>query len=666
MTSLFSQPSTLPFELPPLATLTADDLVQGVREGIAEHAAQVEAIAVDPSPATFENTFVALERSGATLRRAVQAAFLLIPTLGTDELQAAEVTLTEALSAHEDAVLLDPALTERLSSVDLSGLDDEDARLAEVTLRRRRLAGAELDEAQRATLTELNARISAASTAYGQRVGQDMRDAAVLLSTEEARGLDEDRLDSTAAAAREAGHEEGHLISLLLPSSQPALEALEDEAARRRLHEASVDRGSKAPEGTLTLAVEIARLRAERAALLGYRHHAELTLAERSETDLEKVEALLGSAVDQAVANARAEDERIAAWQGSETRPWDRARGLAALGADEGGVDPAAVREYFELDRVITEGVFRAATLVYGLGFVERTDLPLHHPEARAWEVHDADGTPLGLFIGDYFARPTKRGGAWMDELVTGNTLLGQKPVVTNTLNIPHPAPGRPALCTWDEVHTLFHEFGHALHGLLTTVRYPSLAGTAVPRDIVEYPSQVNELWASHPDVLPHYARHVVTGEPLPQDLVAALQSGSTWGEGFATTEYLAAALLDLAWHRLTPEQDPGDPLDFEHRALTEAGFDPDAVPPRYRTGYFQHIFESGYSAGYYSYFWAEVLDADTVQWFKEQPDVRAAGETFRREFLSRGDTRDTLASYRAFRGRDPRTEPLLRRRGLA
>jgi peptidyl-dipeptidase Dcp len=668
MTSVFRHPSPLPYELPALDTITAQDLVDGVREGIAAHEAEIEAIAGDTSAATFENTFVALERSGQFLSRAVAAAFNIIPSHGTDEMKQAETTIEPLLSAHWNSVLLDPALSARLASVDTSALTGEDARLAQQTLLQRKLAGAELSAEAREELKNLNAQISALTTAFGQAVSDDLNAAAVNLTTGEAGGLSPAQLSATHADAEAhgVGHEDAHLLTLILPSSQPALAKLEREESRRRLHEASVSRGTSEEGGTLALAPKIAELRAQRAQLLGFDHHAAATLAERSETDLTKVKALLDSAVAPALENAAREDAAIAQWQGAPVQPWDRARGLAALGADQGGVDEAALVGYFELNRVIEDGVFHAANLLYGLSFTARPDLPVHHPDARVWEVFDADGSGLGLFIGDYFARPTKRGGAWMNSLRDGASLLGQKPVVMNNLNIPKPADGDPALVTLDEVHTLFHEFGHALHGLFSSATYPSLAGTSVPRDIVEYPSQVNEMWAFHPDVLPHYAVHVETGESLPEDLVTDLQKSITWGEGFSTTEYLAASLLDLAWHQLTPGEVVEDPLAFEDEVLRGYGFSPESLPPRYRTGYFQHIFEGGYSAGYYSYFWAEVLDADTVEWFNEQPSIREAGETFRRELLARGNTRDPLESYTAFRGRAARTEPLLKRRGLA
>ncbi|RKW71217.1 M3 family metallopeptidase [Galactobacter caseinivorans] len=665
MTTVFSQPSTLPYELPPLDTITAQDLIDGVREGIEDHSAQIREIADSTEPATFQNTFVALELAGQPLRRAVATAWNIIPSHGTPEMQAAEVEIMAMITAHNDSVEMDPALTARLAQADVSALSGEDARLVEVVTLHRRLAGAELGEHERTHLAALNEEISRLSTAFGQRTSADLNEAGVLLSEEEAAGLSASQLAATAAAAREAGHESGHLLTLILPSSQPALSVLESSEARRRLHESSVSRGSAEEGGTLSLALRVVALRAQRAQLLGFADHAALTLAERSETDLSKVTALLDAAVPAALVNATLEDERIAEFQGAPTQPWDRARGLAGIAAKEYGVDGAALREWFELDRVLEDGVFRAAKLVYGVTLTPRPDLPVHHPDARVWEVFDEDGSGLGLFIGDFFTRPTKRGGAWMNSLRDGASALDERPVVMNNLNIPAPAEGEPALCTLDDVHTLFHEFGHALHALFSTARYPSLAGTAVPRDIVEYPSQVNELWAEHPQILPHYAVHVRTGEPLPEGTLDALKAAATWGEGFATSEYLAAALLDLDWHGLAAGEEVEDALEFEERALASHGFDPATLPPRYRTGYFQHIFESGYSAGYYSYFWAEVLDADTVEWFEEQPDVRAAGQRFREEFLARGNTRDALESYRAFRGRDAGTEPLLRRRGL-
>ncbi|MCY1225588.1 Dipeptidyl carboxypeptidase [compost metagenome] len=330
-------------------------------------------------------------------------------------------------------------------------------------------------------------------------------------------------------------------------------------------------------------------------------------------------------------------------------------------------VDEQALRPYFELDRVLRDGVFFAATSLYGVTFHERTDLQGYHPDVRVWEVRNEDGSELGLFLGDYYSRESKRGGAWMNSLVDQSALMGTKPVVINNLNISKPPAGEPTLLTLDELRTAFHEFGHALHGLFSNVTFPRFSGTAVPRDFVEYPSQVNEMWIMWPEVLANYARHHVTGEPLAQDIVDKLNESQLWGEGFGTTEYLGAALLDLAWHVLDESGVPADVLAFEAKALAAAGVAHSLIPPRYRTGYFQHIFAGdGYAAGYYSYIWSEVLDADTVEWFKENGGLsRANGDFFRNELLSRGNSREPLDSFRAFRGRDARLEPLLKRRGL-
>jgi peptidyl-dipeptidase Dcp len=378
---------------------------------------------------------------------------------------------------------------------------------------------------------------------------------------------------------------------------------------------------------------------------------------------------MLASMVPASVANAEAEAAVLAeaaARDDVELAPWDWAFYGERIRAERYAVDTAALRPYFELDRVLVDGVFHAAELLYGFRFTPRPDLAGYHPEVRVWEVSDADGTSVGLYLGDYFAREGKRGGAWMNSFVTQSRLLGTAPVVVNNLNVSRPPDGQPALLTLDEVDTLFHEFGHALHGLSSAVTYPRFAGTSVPRDFVEFPSQVNEMWATWPEVLSHYARHVDTGEPIPPAAVEAVDAARLWGEGFATLEYLSATLLDQAWHRITPETEIGDPVEFERAALEAAGVASDLVPPRYRTTYFNHVFAGGYSAGYYSYIWSEVLDADTVEWFRENGGLRREnGDTFRRELLAVGGSVDPLSAFRAVRGRDADPAPLLRRRGL-
>ena len=662
------QPSSLPFEFPDFPAITAAHYLEAVDVGISQHSQELQEIATNQDAPTFDNTFVAFERSGQLLRRAAMAYGTVFSAHGTDELREIDPRLQSLYNAHLDAIYLDQELFERLVSLDAAELAGEDARLVSETLRTFRAAGAELSENDKSTLRELNSKITDLSTEYSRKLLGAMNEAAVLFeNAEELAGLSAGELASAADAAREAGHASGYLLTLVLPTSQPLLATLEMSESRRRLFTASVTRGQDGENRTLDLAAQMAALRADRAKLLGHATHADVVLEGATAPSLSAVRERLSQMIPAAVQNARAEAAELAKISGSAIEPWDWAYYSAAVAKERYTLDRGALREYFELDTVLTDGVFAAAHRLYGLSFTERTDLPLYHPDVRIWDVFNEDGSQLGLFLGDFFARPTKAGGAWMNSIRESVGLFGEHPVVTNTLNIPKPAAGEPALASLDEVNTLFHEFGHALHGLFSAGIYPSLAGTAVPRDFVEYPSQVNEMWALHSDILPGYAKHFETGAPLPEGTAQKLEDAALWGEGFATTEYLTAAVLDLAWHSLPAGEIIEDPLAFEHKVLTEAGLIPDLVPSRYRSGYFKHIFDGGYSAGYYSYIWSEVLDADTVEWFTENGGLRREnGDRFRAELLSRGNTRDPLASYVAFRGRAARIEPLLARRGLA
>ncbi|BAS09207.1 peptidyl-dipeptidase dcp [Arthrobacter sp. Hiyo4] len=495
-----------------------------------------------------------------------------------------------------------------------------------------------------------------------------MKSSALLLDTAaELAGLPADDVASAAEAARAVGHDGKFLLTLIQPSNQPALAALENRDIRRRLFEASISRGSGGSLDVLELARSTARLRAEKAALLGFANYAELVVDRQTARDFDAVQSMLTRLAPAAVRNADAEAAALTEAAGHRLEAWDWAFYSAKVRREKYAVDEQALRPYFELERVLRDGVFFAATSLYGITFHERKDLAGYHPDVRVWEVRDQDSSGLGLFLGDYYTRESKRGGAWMNSLVDQSGLLGTRPVVINNLNISKPPAGEPTLLTLDELRTTFHEFGHALHGLLSNVTYPRFAGTAVPRDFVEYPSQVNEMWILWPEVLANYARHHATGEPLPQQVADKLNDSRLWGEGFGTTEYLGAALLDLAWHVLDETEIPDDVLGFEAKSLAAAGVAHALIPPRYRTGYFQHIFAgAGYAAGYYSYIWSEVLDAETVDWFTENGGLtRDNGERFRQELLSRGNSRDPLESFRALRGRDARLEPLLKRLGL-
>ena len=649
---------------PQLDAIGEDAFLPAFAEALAQHRAEVNAITDDPEPATFDNTVVALERSGGLLRAVGAVFWTLVGSCSTPGIRAVEKEVAPRLAAHSDAVLLDPALFARLEAVPADGLDVEDRRLLERRVRDAVRAGARLAEPEQELLRALNAELSALSTEFGARLLAGTNAAAVHV-TDPARldGLTPDAIDAAARAAVDRGYDGGWLLTLVLPTGQPALASLTDRGLREELHTASVTRGARGDEHDVRdLVLRLARLRAERAALLGHPHHASWVVEVGTAGTVEAIEEMLGRLVPAAVANARAEADELSELAGYPIEAWDRAFWAERLRRERYAVDAAALRPYLELERVLHDGVFHAAGRLYGLRFAERHDLPVHHPDVRVFDVLDGD-EPLGVFVADLFARESKRGGAWMNSFVTQSHLLGTRPVVLNTLNL---VRGEPTLLSTDEVRTLFHEFGHALHGLLSDVRHPTFSGTGVPRDFVEFPSQVNEMWLDDPEILGNYARHHATGEPIPAELVERLRASRRSGEGFATTEYLAATLLDLAWHTLGPDDEVTDVLAFEAAALARAGVDLPTVPPRYRSTYFNHVWGGGYSAGYYSYIWAEVLDADTVEWFTEHGGLRREnGDAFRAALLSRGGSVDPMDAYRAFRGRDPELAPLLTRRGL-
>ncbi|WP_394251561.1 M3 family metallopeptidase [Arthrobacter pityocampae] len=668
MSNPFLEPSTLDYQLPPFAAIRDEHYLPAFDAGFAEHLAEIEAITGSGEPASFENTLVALERAGGTLDRVARVFFSNAVSHATEAVQELEQQIAPRAAEHEDNILLDRALFERLRQVPVDGLDEESARLVEEHLRRFVRAGAELDDDAQATLRRLNAELSALSTEFSQKLLKDTNDSALLLGTaEELDGLSADAISAAATAAADAGHPGKYLLTLILPTAQPALESLTDRDVRRRLHEASVTRGARGNDAdTLAVAVRMTALRAERAALLGFDTHAAAATDNQTAPSLEAILDRMRELAAPAVRNAQAEAAELEAEAGHAIEPWDWAYYAARVRKSKFDVDLEALRPYFELERVLQDGVFYAAHRLYGLSFTERPDLPGYHPDVRVWEVFNEDGSGLGLFLGDFYTRDTKKGGAWMNSFVDQSRLDGTRAVVINNLNISTPGAGEPTLLSYDQVVTLFHEFGHALHGLFSDVAFPLFAGTSVPRDFVEYPSQVNEMWILWPEVIAHYARHHETGEALPQDVIDRIHAAGAWGEGFETTAYLGATLLDLAWHSLPAGTVIEDPLAFEAAALVDAGVDFAPVPPRYRTSYFSHIFAGGYAASYYAYIWSEMLDADTVEWFKSSGGLaRENGDHFRRELLSRGNSIDPLEAFRRFRGRDAELHPLLVRRGL-
>ena len=668
--------SDLPYSLPDFAAIRTEHLAPAIAAGLAEQRREWAAVGANREPATVENTLEAIERSGRLLGRGLSVFYALLSSRGDDALEGLEAEVSPALAAHTDAFLLDAAVFERLEALEAARregallLDDETAWLLHLYRKDFVRAGARLREQQQVRLRALNEEITNLETAFRQAVVAGMEDGAVAVDdAAQLAGLPADTVAALARNAQDRGRD-GHLITLKLPTPQGVLESLANRGLRRRVHEASIARGSgvdPSSDTRLTLA-RLARLRAERARLLGYADHATYVVEDGTAGTTTAVTDLLARLAPPAVRNADAEAAELAAALEAEApeaalEPWDWAFYSGRVRSERFDIDEAGLRPYLEAERVLRDGVFHAATGLYGVTFTDRPDLRGYADDVRVFEVREADGAGLGLYVLDLYARPGKRGGAWMTSLVVSSRLLGESPVVTNTLNVDHPAEGQPTLLSWDEVITLFHEFGHALHGLFSDVRYPSLSGTHVPRDFVEYPSQVNEMWATHPEVLASYARHHATGEPLAADVADRLRAAQRFGEGFRTTEYLAAAVLDQAWHRLGPQEVPdtaGGVEEFEAAALAAAGLDHPLVPPRYRSAYFNHSFGGGYDAAYYSYVWSEVLDADTVDWFTECGGLdRAAGERFRRELLARGHARDPLGFFRAGRGRDPAIEPL-------
>ncbi|KAG4065672.1 hypothetical protein HA402_007372 [Bradysia odoriphaga] len=671
------QPSALPYGLPDYAQIRAEHYLPAFEAAFAEHLGEIRAITVVRSMPTFENTIEALERSGELLDRVAHAFYTVSSADATDEIQAVDEKLAPLMAAHEDAITLDGALYWRVQQlhdrIDELGLDAEQRYLLQRRFREMTHAGAALDDAAKARLTALNQQLSTLSNTFERNLLGDTNDLAVVFdSAEELDGLSSGELSATARAASDRGLDGKFLVGLPLFSGHPYLAQLRDRESRRRIMAASLSRGTRDNEfDNRPVLTELVTLRAERAALLGYRSHAAYVTADETAGTPEAVERMLGELAAPSARNARAErdalqaivDETEAAPFAIEAHDW--AFYTEKVRAAKYDIDTSALRPWFEAERVLQDGVFSAATKLYGVTFTERTDLGSYHPGARTFEVFNEDGSALGLYVLDLYTRDSKRGGAWMNAIVNQSRLRGTAPVVVNNLNVAQPGDGEPTLLTLDEVNTLFHEFGHALHGLFA-VTYPHFAGTNVFRDFVEFPSQVNEMWILWPEVLDNYARHHETGEPLDAGIVERLRATETFDQGHATSEYLAAAWLDQAWHGIATDAEIVDVAAFEAAALADIGLNDPVVPTRYSSGYFAHVFSGGYSAGYYSYIWSEVLDADTVDWFRENGGLtRDNGDRFRERLLGVGGSKDPLEAYRDFRGRDADIEPLLKRRGL-
>ncbi|HEY8913163.1 M3 family metallopeptidase [Lacisediminihabitans sp.] len=670
----FFAPSTLPYGLPPFAAIRDEHYRPAFEKGIEEHLAEISNITRRRDMPTFENTMIPLEKSGQTLERVATVFFNKSSADSSDFTNELEEQMAPILAAHSDAIRLDSALYRRIKTLheqlDQLDLDAESRYLVERYYTEFTLAGAALDDDQKAALRDYNQKLSTLTTRFEKNLLADTNDLAVVIDdVAELDGLGAGEISAAGEAARERGLDGKYLVTLVLPTGHPYLDSLTNRDVRKRIMAASRSRGSRGGDNdNRELVLEITRLRAERARLLGFENHAAYVTADETARTPAAVASMLGRLAPIAARNARAELADLQAQIGDEfaLESWDWAYYTEKVRQAKYDVDTAAMRPYFEAERVLRDGVFFAATRVYGVTFTERPDLVAYHPDARVFEVKNDDGSPVGLYVLDLYTRDSKRGGAWMNSLVSQNDLLDHPVVVTNNLNVPKPAQGSPTLLSYDEVNTFFHEFGHALHGLFARVAYPKFSGTNVYRDFVEFPSQVNEMWMLWPEILTNYAVHFETGEPMPQAFVDKIRASSAFNEGFKTSEYLAAALLDQAWHRITADDTVADVAEFEAEALAAVGLDNPAVPTRYSSAYFAHTFSGGYDAGYYSYIWSEVLDADTVDWFTENGGLtRANGDRFRSLLLGVGGSKDPLEAYREFRGRDAVIEPLLKRRGL-
>ncbi|WP_168627004.1 M3 family metallopeptidase [Cryobacterium sp. BB307] len=672
MTNPFITPSTLPYQLPPFAEITDEHYRPAFERGFEEQLVEIAAITATDDEPTFENTMVPLERSGQTLARVARVFYNKTSADSNDFTNELEEELAPKMAAHADAIRLNTELYARIKrlhdSLDELGLDDEQRYLVERNYTEMTLAGAGLDDAQKERLKDYNSKLSTLTTRFEKNLLADTNDLALVFDdASELDGLAPGELSAAAEAAKERGLDGKYLVTLVLPTGHPYLADLTNREVRERIMDASRTRGSRGGEhDNRELVLEITRLRAERARLLGFQTHAEYVTADETAKTPKAVADMLGRLAPAAARNARAEQADLEQLAGHEIAAHDWAFYTEKVRQAKYDVDTAAMRPYFEAERVLQDGVFFAATKLYGITFTERADLQAYHPDARVFEVRNEDGSEVGLYLLDLYTRDSKRGGAWMNDLIGQNELLDHPVVVVNNLNVPKPAAGEPTLLTYDEVNTFFHEFGHALHGLFARVSYPKFSGTSVFRDFVEFPSQVNEMWMLWPEVVANYAVHHETGEPMPQELVDKLHASEQFNEGFKTSEYLAAALLDQAWHAITADDEVTDVAAFEAEALAAVGLDNAAVPTRYSSTYFAHTFSGGYDAGYYSYIWSEVLDADTVEWFKENGGLkRENGDRFRKLLLGVGGKKDALQAYREFRGRDAVIEPLLKRRGL-
>lgn len=674
----FYTESSLYMKYPEFDKIKNKHYTPAFEKGMADHMAEIDAIAERADSPTLENTIISMEKSGALLDRVATVFFALTSANTNDEMEKIRSEMAPKLSAHSDQILLNGKLFHRVKTIyeqrDQLGLDAESKRLVEKYYTDFIRSGANLSSEEKESLKKINGEMAVLQTTFSQNVLKEVNALAVVVdSKDELDGLSDAAIEAAANEAKSRELDGKYVLTLRNTSGQPPMASLTNRALRERIHKTSLSRGSRGSDfDNRDILANVIKLRAEKAQLMGYDNHAAYSLENQTAQTPKAVNERLSSLAPKAVANANKEatdlQKMIDAEDGSfKLASWDWDFYTEKVRADRYNFDASQLKPYFEMDNVLQNGVFYAATQLFGITFKERFDLPVYQEDVRVFEVFNEDGSVLALFIFDGYARSSKRGGAWMNAYVGQSKLKGNKPVIANHLNVVKPPKGEPTLMSFDEVITTFHEFGHALHGMFSDVNYPYFAGTSVPRDFVEYPSQVNEMWAIWPEVLKNYAVHHETGKPMPKELLDKVLATQKFNQGFTTTEYLAASLLDQALHQLSPDQVPTgeEIIAFEADALKTAGVAMDVIPPRYRSTYFSHII-GGYSAGYYSYIWSEVLDADTVEWFKENGGLkRENGDHFRKTLLSRGGSKDALKIFKDFRGAEPNIQPLLDRRGL-
>lgn len=674
----FLSPSSLPYQAPAFDKIKESDYKPAFEEGMRQQLAEIKKIAANPAKPTFQNTLVALEQSGQVLSRVNHVFNALTGANTNPTLQKIQEEVAPLLAAHQDAIYLNPALFKRVEAIysqrNSLSLDAESKRLAEYYYQQFVMAGARLSDADKTKLKKLNEEEASLSTRFTNQLLAATKSGGLLVEhKEELAGLSAGELDAASEAAKANGAAGKWLISLQNTTQQPELQSLTDRQTRQKLFEASWSRTEKGDANdTRSTITRIAGIRAEKAELLGFSSYAAWKLQDQMAKTPSAVEEFLGKLAPAARARAEREAKDIQNLidqqnGGFKLEPWDWDYYAEQVRKAKYDLDESQIKPYFELNKVLRDGVFYAANQLYGLTFKERKDIPVYQEDVRVFEVFDHDGTAIGLFYCDYFKRDNKSGGAWMDNLVGQSKLLGTKPVIFNVCNFTKPAPGQPALLSFDDVTTMFHEFGHALHGFFASQKYPSLSGTNVARDFVEFPSQFNEHWATDPKVFKSYAVHYKTGEPMPQELVNKIRKSAEFNQGYAMTELLAAADLDMVWHTQPVSASVKDADKFEADALHKSGLDMAQVPPRYRSSYFLHIWGNGYAAGYYAYIWTEMLDDDAFSWFGEHGGLtRENGQRFRDMILSRGNTEDYGKMFRDFRGHDPNIQPMLENRGLA